>query len=63
MNKKGCISQEDMRAWTKAIMNKKFPNVPFNEEAFQKGFGELDTTKDGSVTIDDIKMITMRKTS
>ena len=61
VNKKGYISQEDMRAWTKAILTKKFPNMPFSEEAFQKGFGELDTTKDGQVNIDDIRMITMKK--
>ena len=42
-------------------MNKKFPNVPFSEEDFQKGFANLDTTKDGFINIDDIRLITRRK--
>ena len=40
---------------------KKFPGVPFSEENFQKGFRMMDTTKDGKVDIQDIRMITLNK--
>ena len=50
-----------MRTWTKAILLKKFPGVPFSEEDFQIGFSALDTNKDGKINIDDIRDITMKK--
>ena len=35
--------------------------IPFSEENFQKGFRMMDTTKDGKVDIQDIRMITLNK--
>ena len=50
-----------MRVWTKAILQKKYPNVPFDEEAFLKGFKMLDATSDGKVNRDDIRKITINR--
>ena len=61
VRKKGVLTKEDLRAWTKAILTKKHPGVPFNEENFQKGFAMLDQTKDGKITIEDIRQITLNK--
>ena len=60
-NRKGVLTQEDLRSWTKAILHKKYPGVPFSEEHFQLGFSAMDTTKDGKVDIDDIYLITLNK--
>ena len=51
----------DLRTWTKAIMDKKYPDKPFSEENFLKGFARLDVNKDGRINIEDIKIIVLKK--
>ena len=50
-----------MRVWTKQILAWKHPNVPFNEENFEKGFKWMDVNKDGRLDEIDIREIVMKK--
>ena len=50
-NQSDTLTRDDIRVWTKAIMAKKHPDVPFDENAFEKGFQSLDQDKDGKVTV------------
>ena len=61
VRKSGTLSEEDLRLWTKAILAKKYPGIPFDEENFKKGFAKLDTTKDGKINIVDIRHIVKNK--
>ena len=61
ISKRGDISKEDLKSWTKAILNKKFPGVPFDEEAFEKGYNRMDTNKDGIISREDVRIITINK--
>ena len=60
-NPSGELSKDDMRKWTQAIMAKKHPDRKFDEAAFEKGFSKLDANRDGSVNIEDIKLIVLKK--
>ena len=60
-SKPGELTKEDLRAWTKAIMAKKYPNREFSEEHFEKGFQKMDMDKDGRLNIDDLKLIVLEK--
>ena len=43
INKKGgTLSKDDLLKWTKAILQKKYPDVPFCEESFEKGYRLMD---------------------
>ena len=42
-------------------MEKKYPDKRFSEQAFEKGFDRLDVTKDGKLTIADIRLIVLKK--
>ena len=43
------------------MLAKKFPGVPFDEEAFEKGYATLDNNKDGLINHEDIKNIVEAK--
>ena len=58
---KETLSKDDMRMWTKKMLELKYPNIPFNEENFQKGFAHMDVDKNGKLTIKDIKLIVLAK--
>ena len=60
-NKTGELSRNELRTWTKHIMAKKHPGSKFNEEMFDKGFKTMDVNKDGTINIEDIKMIVINK--
>ena len=60
-HKRGVITQDDMRRWTQAIMAKKCPDVKFSEEMFQKGFASLDKNKSGTIDLEEIRSITLKK--
>ena len=60
-SKPGELTKDDLRAWTKAIMAKKYPNKEFSEEWFEKGFQKLDMDKDGTLNIEDLKIIVLEK--
>ena len=60
-NPKGELSRDDLRKWTQAIMAKKYPDKKFDEASFEKGFARLDANRDGSVNIEDIKLIVLKK--
>ena len=55
------LTREDLRMWTKAIMDKKYPGKEFNEANFEKGFSRMDVNKDGKINIEDIKIIVLKK--
>ena len=59
--KKEFITKNDMRVWTKKIMEKKHPGIPFSEKMFEKGFARIDVDKDGKITLNDVKIITLAK--
>ena len=42
-------------------MEKKHPGVPFSEKMFERGFARMDANKDGKITLDDVKIITLAK--
>ena len=42
-------------------MEKKYPNMEFDESMFEKGFQLLDMNKDGKINIEDIRMIVINK--
>ena len=42
-------------------MEKKHPGIPFSEKMFEKGFARLDVDKDGKITLNDVKIITLAK--
>ena len=58
---KTTISRDDMRTWTKKMLELKHPGVPFNEENFEKGFVQMDVDKNGKLTIKDIRLIVLAK--
>ena len=58
---KQVVSKQEMRVWTKKIMEKKYPNKEFSEVAFERGFTKLDVDKDGELTVKDIKAIVLNK--
>ena len=39
----------------------KYPNLPFSEENFEKGFKWMDVNKDGKLDEKDIKEIVLKK--
>ena len=55
------LTKADMRAWTKAIMEKKHPNIKFSEKAFEKGFREFDSNDDGNIYFENIKKVVEKK--
>ena len=55
------ISKDDLRTWTKAIMQKKYPDKEFNEKYFEKGFARIDVNKNGKIDINDIRQIVKKK--
>ena len=57
----GALTKDDMRKWTKEIMQKKFPDKKFDEKTFESGFRRLDSNKDGLIHLDDIRGIVLKK--
>ena len=55
------LTKDDIRKWTKTIMEKKFPGKPFSEKHFERGFKTLDTNKDGKIKFDDIRSVVLKK--
>ena len=55
------LTRDDMRAWTKKLLELKHPNIPFNEKNFEKGFVAMDVDKSGKLTIKDIRLIVLNK--
>ena len=50
-----------MKVWTKQILEKRHPGVPFHEANFDKGFKWMDVNKDGKLDICDIKIMVLKK--
>ena len=61
VKRKGVLSKEDLRTWTKAILSKKYPGVPFDEESFEQGYRLMDSNKDGLINVEDIKEMVKAK--
>ena len=51
------LTKDDMRAWTKTILSKRYPDAEFSEETFEKGFRRFDTNGDGNIYFENIKKI------
>ena len=61
VKRNGNLSKDDLRTWTKAILSKKYPGVPFCEKSFEQGYRLMDKNKDGLINIEDIKDIVKDK--
>ena len=55
------LTKDDIRKWTKSIMEKKFPGKAFSEKHFESGFKTLDSNKDGKIMLDDIRSVVLKK--
>ena len=55
------VSKKELHKWTRGKMANKLPTQEFDEEQFDFGFKVLDTNEGGTIKIDDIKAIILKK--
>ena len=55
--KRKFLTKDDLRTWTKMMMLKNDPDQEFDEQAFSRGFDDMDRDGDGQLDIEDLRSI------
>ena len=59
--KRKFLTKDDLRSWTKMMMLKNDPDQEFDEQAFSRGFDDMDRDGDGQLDIEDLRSIVREK--